>query len=146
MMDFFKKLTMCNNEKSFITNSSNPIDTSKVNRIELISQNGRVFVLSRGSVSDVQLSYQDNGQTLKIFYNDKNMSNSSSEWTKFEDKKPPHTVVLAACDTYDCGWTMDTVWWHEDEKCWMLSGSNEKAHLQYTHWRILPSYPNNNLK
>ena len=41
MMDFFKKLIMCNNDKSFITNSSNPIDTSKVNRIELISQNGR---------------------------------------------------------------------------------------------------------
>ncbi len=68
----------------------------------------------------------------------------SSDWIKFEDEKPPHEVVLAACDTYDCGWTMDTVWWYEDKQCWMTTGSVEstEAHLSYTHWRVLPPYPN----
>ena len=33
-----------------------------------------------------------------------------SEWVEFKNQKPPHEVVLGACDTYDCGWTMDTVW------------------------------------
>lgn len=65
------------------------------------------------------------------------------EWIEFEKEKPPHEVVLAACDTYDCGWTMDTVWWYEDNECWMTTGTNEsqEAHLPYTHWRKLPSYP-----
>lgn len=30
-------------------------------------------------------------------------------WIKLVDQKPPHEVVLGACDTYDCGWTIDTV-------------------------------------
>jgi hypothetical protein len=70
--------------------------------------------------------------------------NLSSDWIKFEDEKPPHDVVLAACDTYDCGWTMDTVWWYEDKQCWMTTGGveSEEAHLSYTHWRKLPPYPN----
>jgi hypothetical protein len=68
----------------------------------------------------------------------------SSEWVKFEDEKPPHEVVLAACDTYDCGWTMDTVWWYEDKQCWMTTCAVEstEAHLPYTHWRKLPPFPN----
>lgn len=70
---------------------------------------------------------------------------NTSEWIKAEDKKPPHEVVLAACYTFDCGWTMDTVWWFEDKQCWMTTGSVEstEAHLPYTHWRKLPPYPNN---
>jgi len=68
----------------------------------------------------------------------------SSEWVRFEDEKPPHEVVLAACDTYDCGWTMDTVWWYEDKQCWMTTGAVEstEAHLPYTYWRKLPPFPN----
>lgn len=67
-----------------------------------------------------------------------------SKWVKFEDEKPPHEVVLAACDTYDCGWTMDTVWWYEDKQRWMTTGGvrSVEAHLPYTHWRKLPTYPN----
>lgn len=67
-------------------------------------------------------------------------------WVKFEDEKPPHEVVLATCDTYDCGWSMDTVWWYEDKNCWMTTGSvvSEEAHLPYTHWRKLPKYPMDN--
>lgn len=68
----------------------------------------------------------------------------SSDWIKFEDEKPPHEVVLAACDTYDCGWTMDTVWWNEKDQVWMVTGAVEttEAHLPYTHWRKLPPFPN----
>ncbi len=40
----------------------------KINRIELISQYGREVVLSQGTVSNVELSFQDDGKTLKIFY------------------------------------------------------------------------------
>ena len=49
-----------------------------------------------------------------------------------------------ACDTYDCGWTMDTVWWYEDKQCWMTTGAVEstEAHLPYTYWRKLPPFPN----
>lgn len=68
-----------------------------------------------------------------------------SEWVEFKNQKPPHEVVLGACDTYDCGWTMDTVWWNEKDKCWMVTGGNStKAHLFYTHWRKLPPFPNEN--
>ena len=68
---------------------------------------------------------------------------SESDWIKFDDEKPPHEVVLAACDTYDCGWTMDTVWWNEKDQVWMVTGAVEstKAHLPYTHWRKLPPFP-----
>jgi hypothetical protein len=68
----------------------------------------------------------------------------SSDWIKFVDEKPPQEVVLAACDTYDCGWTIDTAWWYEDKQCWMTTDSVEstEAHLTYTHWRKLPPYPN----
>ena len=69
---------------------------------------------------------------------------TGKEWVEFKDEKPPHEVVLAACDTYDCGWTMDTVWWYEDKKCWMTTGgvNSTEAHLPYTHWRTLPPFPN----
>lgn len=65
-------------------------------------------------------------------------------WIEFSKEKPPHQVVLAACDTYDCGWVMDTVWWYEDKQCWMTTGTiqSQEAHLSYTHWRKLPTEPN----
>lgn len=63
------------------------------------------------------------------------------EWNRISDNKPTD-VVLVACDTYDCGWTIDTAWWYESEKCWMLTGSNSReAQLGYTHWRKLPEPP-----
>lgn len=70
-----------------------------------------------------------------------------SEWVEFRLQKPPHEVVLAACDTYDCGWVMDTAWWYEEKKCWMVTGhlNTTKAHLPYTHWRKLPPFPNGEL-
>lgn len=66
-----------------------------------------------------------------------------SEWVKFDKENPPDEVVLAACDTYDCGWSIDTVWWYKDKQCWMTTGSVEStpAHLPYTHWRKLPPCP-----
>lgn len=68
----------------------------------------------------------------------------SSEWIEFEKEKPPHGVVLGACDTYDCGWTIDTVWWYVEKQCWMVTGTavSTRAHLAYTHWRKLPPFPN----
>ena len=72
-----------------------------------------------------------------------NISCLSSDWIKIEDEKPPHEVVLGACKTYDCGWVIDTVWWHEDKQCWMATGMVEstEAHLLYTHWCKLPPPP-----
>lgn len=61
-------------------------------------------------------------------------------WISLEDEKPPHKVVLGACDTYDCGWVLETVWWDDDKKCWMKD--NTQAHLNYSHWQRLPSEPN----
>ena len=43
------------------------VDTT-INRIELISEHGRQVVLSRNTIKDVQLSLQDDGKTLKVFY------------------------------------------------------------------------------
>jgi len=66
-----------------------------------------------------------------------------SPWVEFSKQKPPHEVVLAACDTYDCGWTMDTAWWNKEKQCWMAGPTGtEEAHLPYTHWRKLPDFPN----
>lgn len=52
-------------------------------------------------------------------------------WIKIEDQKPPHEVVLAACDTYGCGWTIDSVWWYEEKQWWMTTETikSKKAHL-----------------
>jgi hypothetical protein len=63
-------------------------------------------------------------------------------WIRFEDEKPPHEVVLAACYTYDCGWAIYTAWWYEDKKCWMMTGNDKNpSHLEFTHWRLLPDEP-----
>lgn len=41
------------------------MDTSKVTRLEIIDQNGRLF--TNHNVSNVELSMQDEERTLKIF-------------------------------------------------------------------------------
>ena len=71
------------------------------------------------------------------------MKEKQEKWIKFCEQNPPDEVVLAACDTYDCGWTIDTVWWYRDKKCWMMAGCGRmtKSHLKYTHWRKLPQPP-----
>jgi uncharacterized protein YnzC (UPF0291/DUF896 family) len=38
---------------------------NKITRFEVIDQTGRIFVTH--SVKDIQLSYQDEGRTLKVF-------------------------------------------------------------------------------
>jgi hypothetical protein len=59
-------------------------------------------------------------------------------WVRFVDEKPPHEVVLVACDTYDCGWVVESAWWYEDKKCWMSTCSPSHAlHLPFSHWRLL---------
>jgi hypothetical protein len=65
------------------------------------------------------------------------------DWIEFNKQKPPKGVVLAACDTDECGWVMDTVWWYEPEQRWMATGrvKNKPAYLPYTHWRTLPAFP-----
>lgn len=48
------------------------IDTSKVNRIEVIDETGRAYVKGKiyGTPVKVNLSIQDDGQTLKVFVED----------------------------------------------------------------------------
>ena len=41
------------------------LDTSKVTRVEVIDENGRVYVHT--ACKEVKLSEQDEGRTLKIF-------------------------------------------------------------------------------
>jgi hypothetical protein len=67
----------------------------------------------------------------------------TSEWIEFNKQKPPKGIVLAACDTDECGWVMDTAWWYEPEQRWMATGrvKNKPAYLPYTHWRMLPPFP-----
>lgn len=67
------------------------------------------------------------------------------EWKDISKEKPGHEVVLAACDTYDCGWIIDSVWWNKEDECWMTTGDVEsvEAHLPYTHWRRMPKPPKN---
>lgn len=66
-------------------------------------------------------------------------------WVKVEDEEPPHEVVLAAIDTYDCGWVIHTAWWYKQHETWMTTGCLKscKAHLEYTHWKRLPDRPKN---
>lgn len=44
-------------------------DTSKVTRFEVIDENGRAYTKHN---SNVELSYQDDGRTLKVFINSLN--------------------------------------------------------------------------
>ena len=64
-----------------------------------------------------------------------------SDWELFEDIKPPHEVVLCALYVKNLGWIMDTSWWYEDKKCWMITGAVESlpSNLLYTHWKRLHS-------
>lgn len=45
------------------------MDTSKINRIEVIDETGRVYIKGSiyGAPVSVELSVQDDGRTLKIF-------------------------------------------------------------------------------
>jgi hypothetical protein len=74
------------------------------------------------------------------------VENEDNGWVLFDPKNPPeHKVVLAACDSYDCGWCMSTVWWNVEDQCWMSGGGLvDEPHLPYTHWRELPEPPNEN--
>jgi hypothetical protein len=71
---------------------------------------------------------------------------TESPWIELEKELPPHEAVLAACDTYDCGWVVDSAWWNKKESCWMLTGGvkTEYAHLAYSHWRRMPKGPDGN--
>jgi hypothetical protein len=64
-------------------------------------------------------------------------------WKLISDGNIPHDVILAAVDSYDCGWVMDTVCRIDGDETWYLSGSleNVEAHMEYTHWRELPNPP-----
>jgi|AntRauTorckE6833_2_1112554.scaffolds.fasta_scaffold04488_12 hypothetical protein len=68
---------------------------------------------------------------------------SLNDWVGFDENDPPDDVVLAACDTHDCGWVIDTAWWHDTKRCWMVTGAvrSTEAHLPYTHWKKLPAKP-----
>ena len=68
-------------------------------------------------------------------------------WYIFDPLNPPSNCVIGACDTYDCGWIQDTVWWNSQEKTWMTTGSviSEPAHLSYSHWRNLNQPPKNKI-
>lgn len=62
----------------------------------------------------------------------------SGYWRKFDPANPPKEVVIAACDTSDCGWQADTVWWSPSDQAWFVTGSigsSVRAHLPYSHWR-----------
>lgn len=50
-----------------------PSLTKKVNRLEIIDESGRIYVRGAmyGTPSEIKLSYQDDGRTLKVFVKDK---------------------------------------------------------------------------
>jgi hypothetical protein len=45
-----------------------------INRIEIIGPNGREFVKSQNTVKNVKMFIQDNGKTLKIVYDAKDLN------------------------------------------------------------------------
>ena len=45
--------------------------TEKVTRVEVIDENGRSYTKYLKPYQEVELSYQDDGRTLKIFINEK---------------------------------------------------------------------------
>lgn len=57
-----------NEETADTTDTVNtPQDVSKVNRVEIITENGREVVYNKNKNIFYELSFQDNGETLKIF-------------------------------------------------------------------------------
>ena len=59
------KFKTLDDEESFM------IDLKRVNRLEVIDQQGRVFVHSRKTNTYLEFAFQDNCETLKIFIKDK---------------------------------------------------------------------------
>ena len=55
---FIKGYTQCQEDMA---------DTSKVTRFEVIDENGRVYVKNSLYNCHLELSYQDDGRTLKVF-------------------------------------------------------------------------------
>lgn len=99
------------------------------------------------TLAEIEFSYSN-----KQVVNDSNEKTSlepikeiikESPWIELKKELPPHEVVLAACDTSDCGWVVHSAWWNKKENCWMLTGNvtTEYAHLPYTHWRRMPKGP-----
>jgi hypothetical protein len=64
-------------------------------------------------------------------------------WRLISDGNIPHDVILAAVDSYDCGWVMDTVYRVDGDDAWYVSGTvyPQESHMEYTHWRELPAHP-----
>ena len=54
-------------KQGYIQCQENMSDTSKVTRFEVIDENGRVYVKNSLYNCHLELSYQDDGRTLKVF-------------------------------------------------------------------------------
>lgn len=99
------------------------------------------------TLADIDYNYTNRGASLggdtKILPEPVREPIKESPWVELEKELPPHEVVLAACNTSDCGWVLDSAWWNNKENCWMLTGNvtTEYAHLPYTHWRKMPKGP-----
>ena len=48
------------------------------------------------------------------------------------DVEKPDDVVLGACDTSDCGWVIETMWWYDDKNCWYNSAGPTHSLVQIT--------------
>jgi hypothetical protein len=51
------------------------ITTDKINRVEIIDENGRVYVKYLPAHKEVVLSFQDDDRTLKVFIQEKEKNN-----------------------------------------------------------------------
>ncbi len=58
---------------------------------------------------------------------------------------PRDQAILAGFDSYDCGWSVDVVWWSEKEGIWRTDslGGSHPNDYPYTHWMPVPDAPNN---
>ena len=59
------KLKLLDDEESFI------VDLKNINRLEVIDQQGRVYVHSRQTNTNLEFAFQANCETLKIFIKNK---------------------------------------------------------------------------
>jgi hypothetical protein len=60
-------MTPLNFIQGYIQCQEDMADTSKVTRFEVIDENGRVYVKNSLYNCHLELSYQDDGRTLKVF-------------------------------------------------------------------------------
>lgn len=70
-----------------------------------------------------------------FFINPENMPPSdSSDWLVFDKLNPPAGLVLAAIESYDCGWVYQMAYYRDGQWYHPCTQQDTRAHMPFTHY------------